>query len=93
MWNLALPFDVAIEQGIHHDRSAGVGEQLAAQADETAAGHAEFDAHPSVSVIVHVEDFALARAQLFHDHADKLFRHVDGQLLDRLHKLAVDALR
>ena len=55
-----------------------------------AAGHAEFDAHPPVPVIVHVEDFALARAQLFHDHADELFRHVDGQLLDRLHELAVD---
>ena len=39
-----------------------------------------------------MSDFALARAQLFHHHADEFFRNVDGQLLDRLHQLAVDAL-
>src|SRR6202041_1951536 len=59
---------------------------------QPAAGHAELDPDAAVSVIVHVEHFALARAKLFHDHAHEILRHVHGQLLDRLHELASDAL-
>ena len=39
-----------------------------------------------------MSDFALARAQLLHDHADKLFRDIHRELLDRLHQLAIHAL-
>src|ERR1700722_18211248 len=89
---LALPLDVPIKQRIHHDGAARISKQLAAQADQPAAGHTEFDAYSSVPVIVHVEYFALTSTQLFHDHADELFRHVYGQFFDRLHELAVHAL-
>ena len=43
-------------------------------------------------MIVHVEHFTFARAELFHHNAYKLLRHVDRQLLDRLHELAVHSL-
>ncbi len=88
--NLAQPLGVAVEKRIHHDGPARVGQQLAAQADQSAAGNSEFDAHAAVAVVVHVGHLALARAELLHDHADELFRNVDGQVLDRLHQLAVD---
>src|SRR5580692_7892358 len=90
--NLALPFGVAVEQRVHDDGSAGVGEQLAAQADQAAAGHPEFDAHAAVAVIVHVGGFAFARSQLFHYDADEFLGDVYRQVLDRLHQLAIDAL-
>src|SRR5579862_4605683 len=92
MRNLALPFDVTIKQRIHNDGAASIGEQLAAQADQSPTGDAELDADAAVSVIVHVEHFALARTQLFHDHADEFFGHVHGQLFDWLHELAIDTL-
>ena len=88
----ALPFGVAVEERVHDDGSAGVGKKLAAQSDEAAAGNAELDAYASVPVVVHVGDFTLARSELFHHHADEIFGHVDGQVFDRLHQLAIDAL-
>src|SRR6266550_4950852 len=51
MRNFALPLRVAVEEGIHHDRSASVGKQLAAEADQPAAGYPELDAHASVAVV------------------------------------------
>ena len=81
-----------MEQRVHHNRSPRVGEQLAAQSDESAAGNIELDAHASVAVIVHVGDFALARPQLLHHDADEFFRNVDCQVLHGFHELAVDAL-
>ncbi len=92
MRNLALPFGVAIEQRIHHDRAACVRKQLAAQPDQAAAGYAEFNPHAPIAVIVHIGDFALARAQLLHHNADELFRNVHRQMFHRLHQLAVDPL-
>src|SRR5579862_6282055 len=90
--NFALPLDVAIEQGIHDDGATRVGEQLAAQANQSTAGDAKLDAYSSVTVIVHIDDFALADAELFHHYAHEFFGNVDGQLFDRFHQLAIDAL-
>src|SRR6266481_6348771 len=92
MRNLSLPLDVSVKQRIHDYSAASVGEQRAAQSDQSAAGHAELDAHAPVAVIVHVGDFALARANMFHHHADKFFGDIDGEVFDRLHQFAVDAL-
>src|SRR5581483_2386386 len=66
--------------------------QLAAQADEAAAGNPKFDAYSPVSVIMHIYNFALALAQLLHDHANEFFRNIDSKPFDRLHQLAVDSL-
>ena len=78
MRNLALPFHVSVEQRIHHDGAARIGEQLATQADQSTARHAKFDSHPAIAMIMHVDDLALARAQLLHNYTDELFRHVNG---------------
>src|SRR5215469_3209338 len=93
MRDLALPLRVTVEQGIHHDGAARVREKLAPQADEAAAGDAEFDTDAAVAVIVHVGDFTFARAELLHDYADEFFRDIDREMLDRFHQLSVDSLR
>ena len=62
------------------------------KSDQAAAGHAELDAHAPVAMIVHVGDFALARAELLHDDADEFFWHIDREMLHRFHQLAIDAL-
>src|SRR4029077_4593937 len=85
------PLHISVEQRIHHDGTARVGKQLTAEPDEAAARYAELYSHPSIAVIVHVGDFAFARSQRFHNHADKLFRNVGREVLDRFHELAVYA--
>src|SRR5271155_530128 len=89
MRNFALPLDVSIKKRIHDDGATRVGKQSAAQSNEPAAGHAEFDAHAPVAVIVHVGDFAFARANVLHDHADKFFGDIDAEVFNGLHQFAV----
>ncbi len=81
---------VAVEERIHDDGAAGVGEQIAAQADEAAGGHAEFKADAAVAVVVHLDHLAAARAEALDDGADEVLGDVDGEVLDGLHELAVD---
>src|SRR5258706_8296498 len=90
--NVALPFDVTVEQSIHDDGPARVREQLTAKSNQAAAGNAKLDSHPAVAMIVHVDHGALASAQLLHDNADEFLGNVDGQHFHRLHQFAVDPL-
>src|SRR5207302_6076910 len=90
--NFAQPFAVAIEERVHYRGAARVGKNFAAQADEPAAGNAEFNAHSAIAVVVHLDHLALARAQLFDDHANKIFRDINGEHLHRLHEFSVNAL-
>ena len=69
--------------------AAGVGEQLAAQADQAARRNFEIEAHAARAVIAHLEHFAAAAAEGFHDDADEIFGDVDDQALERLQFLAV----
>ena len=87
--NLSLIGNVAVEERVHHDGAARFGQHFAAQADDAAAGHAEFHAHATGAVIVHLGHLALARSKLLNHHAGMLFGHVDGQVLHRLHTHAV----
>ena len=82
--NVALPFDVAVEQRIHDGGALGVGQHFAAQADQAARGHQELQAHAAGAVIDHLLHLALAAAQLLDHHADELFRAIDHQQLQRL---------
>src|SRR5450755_3306152 len=91
MGNVSLPLDVSIKKRIHDDGAARVGKQSTAQPNQSAAGDAELDAHAAIAVIVHVGDFALARADVLHHDANKFFGDIDGQVLDRLHQFAVNA--
>src|SRR4029077_11679771 len=89
--DFALPFRIAVKERIHHDCAARICKQLAAQADQTSAGNAEFNAHASVPVVVHVDDFALACSELLHDYAYKFVRNIYSEVLDRLHQFSIDA--
>ena len=40
---------------------------------------------------MHIQDFTFTGAELFHDHANKLFGNVHRELFDRLHQLAIHA--
>src|SRR5882672_4789110 len=62
--NIALPLDVPVEQGIHNDGPARIGEQLAAQANQAAARNSKLNAYPAVAVIVHIDDGALPCTEL-----------------------------
>ena len=42
-------------------------------------------------MIVHLGHLAFARTELLNHYADEFFWNVGGQMLDRLHQLAVDA--
>src|SRR5207244_11318240 len=75
MRNLALPFHVSVEQGIHHEGAARIGEQLATQADQSTARHAKFDSHPAIAMIMHVDDLALRGSPLLQNYTDVVFRH------------------
>ncbi len=41
-------------------------------------------------MIVHVDDFALARSQLLHNYAHKLFWNINREMFNRLHQLAIN---
>src|SRR5580700_7185914 len=84
---------VAVEEGIHDDGAAGIGEQIAAQTDKTARGHAKFEAHATVAVIVHLRHFTFAWPEALDDGADEGLGNVDGEMFDRFHELAVDFFR
>jgi len=88
--NLAQPLGVAVEQGVHDDRAASVGEQLRAQADHAPAGDGKLHAHPPGAMVVHLDHLPFARPQLLDDHADEGVRDIDHQLFLRLHQLAVN---
>ena len=69
--------------------AARVGEQLAAQANQSARRNAEFHAHAPGMVVHHFFHFAAPRAERFHHDADESFRAIDDQHLKRLKALAV----
>ena len=80
---------VSVKERIHHDGAARFRQQLAAQSDQPAAGHAKLHAHAAVAVVVHLQHLALARAQLFNHHTDVVFRDVHGQRFHRLAQLSI----
>src|SRR6266852_1857509 len=69
--------------------AARVRQQLAAQADQAARRNFKIQSHATGAVIAHLQHFAAAAADGFHDDADEIFRNVDHQALDRLEFLAI----
>src|SRR5437867_4490404 len=69
--------------------AARVGEELAAQADESARRNPEFEANAAGAVIAHLGHFAAARAERFHDDADEIVGDIDDDALLRLEFAAV----
>ena len=86
--DVAAPFLVAVEDRVHDALAVGVGQELAAIAEQAAAGHTELDAGAAVHHL-HVHQDGLAGAQSGHDVALIDLGHVDDNALHRLHDLAV----
>ena len=86
--DVAAPFLVAVEDRVHDALAVGVGQELAAIAEQAAAGHTELDAGAAVHHL-HVHQDGLAGAQSGHDVALIGLGHVDDNALHRLHDLAV----
>ena len=82
-----------VEDVVEDAGAAGLGQELGAEADETAGGDAIVEAHPPGTVVDHLEHGPLAQGeQLGHD-AEILVGHVDADALHRLVHLAVDLSR
>ena len=86
--DIAAPFFVTVEDGVHDAFTVGISEELAAVTEEAAAGHAELQTGTAVHHL-HVHQDALACAQGGHDVALVNFGHVDDNALHGLHGLAV----
>src|ERR1035438_2692408 len=91
--NFALPLDVAVEERVHDGGAARVGEDFAAQADQAAGGHMEFQAHAAGAVVDHLDHLPLACAELLDDHAQEILRAIDDQVFHRLAQFVVDGAR
>src|SRR5208337_4154582 len=87
--HVAAVFHPAFKDGVDEGRAASIGEELAAQADQTARRDFEIEANAAGAVIAHFEHFAAAAADGFHDDADEAFGYVDDEALDGLKLLAV----
>ena len=92
MRNFSLPFHVSVEKRIHHDGASSIGEQLAAKSYQAAAGDTKLNAHPSITVIVHVDNLTFSPTELLHHHPNKGLRHIYRQVLHRFHQLSIHAL-
>ena len=88
---LADPRAVAVEDVAHDACAARDRQELGAEADEAAGGHAVVHAHAGVAVH-QVQQLALAAREQLGDRAEVLRWHVGGELLERLVQLAVDHL-
>ena len=70
--------------------AGGSGEEFGLEADQAARRYHILQSHPALTVGLHVQQVALARAELFHDATLVLAFHVHGQQLIRLVLLAAD---
>ena len=86
--NLPLIRCVFIEYTAHDALALGVGQEFALVTEQT-AGRDQKCQTGTAALWVHILQFRLTGTQLFHDGADTVFRHVNGQFLDGLVTLAV----
>src|SRR6476661_3525682 len=86
----AEPRLVVLEDVVGDARSARLGEELGAEADEATAGHEELHADPAGAVVGHLLHAPLAGGHDLRDGAEELLGGVDGEALDGLVDLPVD---
>ena len=89
--DLALERAVGVQHGGHDALAVGVGEELAAVAEQAAGGNQEFQAVAAAHG-GHGHQVALALANLLNDRAHRVFRHVRHHALHGLALHAVDLL-
>src|SRR5690606_12100130 len=83
---------VSIENMAHEAGTARECKELALETDQTTRRNAIFQARTATTVGLHIEQFALAAAQLFHDAALMAVFQIDRQQFERLVAYAVDIL-
>src|SRR5580704_5528348 len=87
---LALIGHVTVKERIHDDGAAGLGEHLAAQADEAAAGNTELQTHAAIAVIMHLRHLPTPRSKSFNDRANKVVGNIDGEVFHWFQYFAID---
>ena len=88
--DVALDGLVVLEHGAHDALAAGVGEELAAIAEQAAGRHDELQPHAALAI--HGDERAAATADLVDHRAGELGGHVAHQPLHGLALLAIDVL-
>ena len=73
----------------HHAIAAGEGNEVALEADQPTRRDLGGDSHAG-GVMLDVRDFSQALAQIFHDGAKMILRHLDPNLLVRLAAFALN---
>src|SRR5271165_1166243 len=87
---LSLVRHVTVKEGVHHDGAAGLGQHLATQADEAAAGHAKLQTNPTVTVIVHLKHLPASRPEALNHGPDKIIGYVNCEMLHWFLEFAID---
>src|SRR4029077_8891173 len=77
------------ENRVNQGGAARIGEELAAETDQSARRNAELHAHAAGMMVDHFFHFAAAAAEKFHNDADEIFRAVNDEELERLDTAAV----
>ena len=86
--NIAFIRRIFIEHAAHDALTLGVGQKFTLIAEQ-ATGRDEECQTGTAALGVHILEFCLTGTQLFHYRTHAVFRHVNGQFLDRLIALAV----
>src|SRR5439155_22685142 len=76
----------------HQARACGQGQEGVPETDQATSRNQVFEANAALLVVADLNHLAAAHAQRLGDRADELFADVNGEVLDRLHALAVDEL-
>ncbi len=79
---------VGVKQPVHHRSAAGVGEEFALIADQSARRRIEDEPHPAAAGRPHLDHLALALGEFLHHHAGMLFVDVDHDFFDRFEPFA-----
>jgi len=84
---------IAVEDVIEQARPGRGREVLGAKADEPAGRYPKLHAHTAAAVVHHFRHRAFAAARHRDDDPLIVFLHVDDEIFDRLHALAVHLFR
>ena len=79
-----------LEDVAEHTRTAGLGEELGAEADQATRRHEVLEAHPAQAVVDHALHLALAGCEQLRHRAEVVVGDVDRAPLDRFATPAVD---
>src|SRR6185312_13348961 len=89
-FNVALPFDISMEQRIHDCRTFGIGQHFAANTDQSPRRNMKLEADTARPVVDHLDHLPFAGTHLFDHDADELFRAVDHKQFQRFVQFAVN---